>query len=179
MSMGGNSYLLFTKLKGPVTQFLDQLYLEDKVHVSESEAQAACEVILKVIRSEKAKCSSIAVDNAGKKVADSVVILLRKSLVLYGIIVTRDPAHCIDLGPKDLAIEEEFIKPVVDNMVALQKFILLDRINGIKKKLNDQGMISTTKVSLYSDSRMYQISLTLKSAAGQKSFLQILGSREE
>ena len=105
--------------KGPVTQFVDMIQLEDNVHVTQSEAEAACEVILKVIRSDKGKCASIAVDNVGKTVADAVVSLLRERLVLYGIIVTRDPAHSLDLGPKDLFCEKDFVKPVVTNTIAL------------------------------------------------------------
>ena len=178
VQVGGNS-LLFTKMKGPITQFIDLIYLEDKVHVTDDEAQAACEIILKEIRSEKGKCSSIAVDNAGKGMADSVVLLLRKSLVIYGIIVTRDPAHCIDLGPKDFVLEGEVIKPVVDDTVALQKLVLLDRVNGIKQKLSNQGLVPKKKARIHSDTRMYQVSLTLESAAAQRSLLQILSSREE
>ena len=136
-------------------------------------------IILKVLDSERGKCASIAVDNAGLIMARSVVELLRQKLVLYGIIVTRDPEHCLDLGPKDLAVEPTFLKPILENSIKLIKLVQNDRVGGIKKKLCDEGIITSTAATLHPDTRMYLVSETLKSAVGQKAFLQILGTRGE
>ena len=95
------------------------------------------------------------------------------------IIVSRDLAHCLDLGPKDLADEKEFIKPVVDKSLELLKLVRVDRINGIKQKLKGLGKIQAKKATIHPDNRMYLLALTLQSASEQRPFLNMLPSRAE
>ena len=126
--------------KGPVTQCLGLVQLEDKVHITDAEAEAGCKIVSEVLSLETGRCASIAVDNAGVRMAESLKVLIDgrfsgdevKSPL--SIIITRDLAHCLDLGPKDLVLEKEFIKPVVDRSVGLIKLVCIDRVGDIKKK---------------------------------------------
>ena len=185
VQVGGCSDLLFTKSKGPVTQYLGLVQLEDKVHITDAEAKAGCKIVSEVLSKETGKCASIAVDNAGVKMAESLKILIdgrfggEEMERPLSIIITRDLAHCLDLGPKDLTLEKEFVKPVLDQSVKLIKLVCIDRVGGIKKKLAGLGLIESVAATIHPDTRMYLVALTLKSASGQRAFLNLLPSRPE
>ena len=182
VQVGGSSNLLFTKCKGPVTQFLGLVQLEDKVHVTDAEAEAGCKIVSEALSFGVGSCVSIAVDNAAEGMAQKLPMMLAEkddATSACSIIVTRDLAHSIDLGPKDLANEEQFVKPVVDNSVNLIKLVCIDRVGGIKKKLEGLGLIKPKEAHIHPDTRMYLIALTLSSASGQRPFLNTLPSRPE
>ena len=76
-------------------------------------------------------------------------------------------------------MEKEFVKPVLSKSLELIKFVRVDRINGIKKKLVRLGETKAKKAVIYPDSRMYLVALTLESASVLRSFLNTLPSRPE
>ena len=57
--------------------------------------------------------------------------------------------------------------------------LFVELVGGRKKKLVDQGLLKSAAAKIHSDTRMYQVSLTLESAAKQKQFLSMLCSSEE
>ena len=177
----GHNCLLFTKSKGIVTQYLGLKQLQDKVHVTAQEIQASCEIITAELNSSVDHCASIAVANAARKMADGLreVLKGRNFEKSRATVVTRDPAHSIDLAPKNLALEESFIGPVITVTNNLMKFIKIDRIGGLKAKLIDQKIIEAPAVVMYPDSRMYLVAMTLARARLQKSFLTKLPSTPE
>ena len=73
---------LFTKSKGPVTQYVDLIQLEERVHVKEAEAAESCKIILNALAADRGKCASIAVDNAGVNMITSLIPMLQQKLVL-------------------------------------------------------------------------------------------------
>ena len=113
--------------------------MEDKVHVADAVAEAGCKIVSEVLSLETGKCVSIAVDNAAEGMAQKLRTMLcerfdkDEAISASTIIVPRDLAHSIDLGPKDFAREEGFIKPVLHKPIALTKLMCTDRIGGIKK----------------------------------------------
>ena len=122
VQVGNNNLILFTKSKGPVTQFLGLQQLEDQVHVTKSEAEAGCKIVAEALHLEsgKANCASIAIDNAAVTMADELRMMVSNQCaqndakkVCPPIIVSRDLAHCLDLGPKDLVTEKNFVNPVL------------------------------------------------------------------
>ena len=94
------------------------------------------------LESGKANCASIAIDNAAVKMANELRMMVSNQCAQNDakkacppIIVSRDLAHCLDLGPKDLVMEKEFVKPVLSKSLELIKLVCIDRINGIKRNL--------------------------------------------
>ena len=45
--------------------------------------------------------------------ADALAVALMECGYSKKIVVTRDPSHCTDLGPKDL-VHDKFLSPVID-----------------------------------------------------------------
>ena len=70
VQIGNCNNLLFTKAKGPVTQYLGLVQLEDEVHVTTAEAEAGCKIVSEVLACDSGKCASIAVDNAAVNMAE-------------------------------------------------------------------------------------------------------------
>ena len=133
-----------------------------------------------LLKEEKSNCAAIAVDNAGINTATLMKeLLLKAKKTNISTIIIRDPAHCIDLGAKDLAQEKTFIKPVVDTAVELNKFVKIDTIGGIKRKFVGEGKIINFEASVFPETRMHLAADTLKSAAGQQDFLNLVKSTDE
>ena len=137
-------------------------------------------MVCDILNEEKSNCVAIAVDNAAVNTATLMRELLRKAKkIKISTIIIRDPAHCFDLGAKDLALEEIFIKPVLDTAVELNKFVKIDAIGGIKRKLVGEGKLVNIEASIFPETRMHLAADTLNSAAGQRDFLNQVKSTDE
>ena len=77
------------------------------------------------MQTHKAKLSSIAVDNAARKVAGGIADHFRS--VMY-VVVSRDPSHCVGLLSKDLALIEFIHKKYLRRLhscISLQRGIVV------------------------------------------------------
>ena len=94
-------------------------------------------------------------------------------------LVTRDPDHCLDLGPKTLSKVPALAK-VLDNAKEFLKFIKNDRIMEIRDKLVARGSIEACPaVNIFPDTRMYLAEDTLTSVIGQRPFALVCAGAEE
>lgn len=196
----GRSHILVTRSTGIMTNFVSLDQLESNVHVTDAEAEVVCNRIENDMASlEGRNVSSVNVDNAAASMAfkalyfstQSFIILTSNSLLnIYSFKVTemiritlkqkrrpfvvRDPSHCVDLAPKDLA-ELPCIKAVLDIAKGIIEFVKTDRIHGIKDELMATRAIPHCPVAvLFPATRMYLAKTTLSSAIGQRPFLSVL-----
>ena len=87
--------------RGKYSVFYRMKNLVSLVHVMEAEVTDAYNICIKLSRF-LGPIPCLPVDNAARGVANAVALKLR---TVYGLIVLvlRDPAHCLDLLPKNIA----------------------------------------------------------------------------
>ena len=78
-------------------------------------------------------------------------------------LVTRDPSHCLDLGPKDLAKLADCIKKPLDDANKLVQFLSTIWIAGIQEEVEEGGLAKSPRIKPHPDTLMY---LAADTAAG-------------
>jgi len=187
-----SSHLLITEMKGQVTRFCDMLQLKDRVHVTADEAKAVCDVVRARLQQQAIDgnagygFATIAVDNAGTAVAAKLRDMLHSEFGAHNLshktLVTRDPAHCIDLLPKSLVEKVPGLRVLVAGVTNLLSLLRVDRIDGIRRLMLDRGELGQHHVppaQLHCQTRMHRVHDMLECVLRQKPFLDILEDTPE
>jgi len=126
-----------------------------------------------------AKIVSIPVDNAARHVADRVGKELEEKYPGMKVIVTRDPAHCIDLLMKDLA-KTSVMQLVIKYARKVRDFVKIDRIDSFRRSaaLVDE-LVFYSKVFCPVETRMNLLHDVVVSARKCRDFLLVLPGKAE
>ena len=123
--------------------------------------------------------SSIPVDNAARHVADRVGKKLEEKFPGMKVIVTRDPAHCIDLLMKDLA-NTEVMQLVIKYARKVRDFVKIDRIDSIRRNAaHVEELVFYSRVFSAVDTRMNLLHDVVVSARKCRDFLILLPGNAE
>ena len=146
VTVNGKSHQLTTKTTALVTRFVGLHQLGSEVHVSEEEVKTVVEIVKEDIRrsNDKRNVCSISVDNAASSMADALGLALMEGGYSKKVVVTRDPSHCADLGPKDL-VHDKFLSPVIDKAKDLIRFLNIDRIAHLYISIHNKYDLSSSR----------------------------------
>lgn len=126
-----------------------------------------------------AKIVSIPVDNAARHVADAVATKLGEKYPGMKVIVTRDPAHCIDLLMKDLA-KTGVMQLVIKYAKKVRDFVKIDRIDSIRRNAAlVEELVFYSEVFCPVDTRMNLLHDVVVSARKCRDFLILLPGNTE
>jgi hypothetical protein len=131
------SQIVYTYRKGPFCIFLTWNDLGSTKHSTSAEIQDAINVCTEAVTRYKAPLASIDVDNAARHVAAQVALAMKEKTGAT-ILVTRDPAHCVDLCSKDLATTK-VVKRVMNEAKEVRDFCKTDRIDSIRLEMDREG----------------------------------------
>ncbi len=179
VTVNSKSKILFTVTCGTVSAFVTWIDLGSEVHVTSAEANAAFHVMKELKKEFKGlRITCIAVDNAAAGIAAKVVAMLRgegdRPFTL------RDPVHChcIDLGSKDLT-KCLLIKAVLDVALAVNKFVMGNRIANIKSEMLKERTLNKSHAGkLLPETRMNLTNQVIEAAIAQKNFINALPDDE-
>jgi hypothetical protein len=175
ITIQGQSHLLYMVSKGSISLFEKCSQLGDSVHVTDAEANDGVEKLEGMVTKYRSPVASVAVDNAA---ITAVKLMVQK----YGTrnpdappaMVTRDPAHCIDLLSKDSAKTEAF-KPLLQGCKLVIEFVNDDRINAIIQDIiTKKGLDHIPKVSSFPETRFYLAGDTIDGCRGYKPVLDLI-----
>jgi len=142
------SHLLITRNSGRTTSLVKCVKLLSEVHVTETEVEESVRAIQEDIALTPGKTvASVSVDNAAASMAEQVTAALAEVPETKKALVTRDPSHCLDLGPKDLAKLADCIKKPLDDANKLVQFLNTDRIAGIQEEMEEGGLTKSLESS--------------------------------
>ena len=125
--------ILYTVSKGEHSMFFTWSALGSNVHVTDAEVTDALKVCAAAKEMFNAKIASLPVDNAAVCVATKVADAL-----VENAIVSRDPAHCVDLLSKDLA-NTKVVGGVLKEAKEVYSLVKRDRIDSIRSDSIAEG----------------------------------------
>ena len=140
----GKSYLLYTIAKGQYVLFEGLQHLKSKSHVTEAEVEdGAKKIECALIKlKDNGGVANLAVDNAAREIARSACQRIVIKLPGYPpILVTRDPAHCLDLPAKDTTVAT-FLKDIMEQAKGIIKFVNTDNIDSVLDGMVSVGALS-------------------------------------
>lgn len=144
-------------------------------HQTDDEILDGIKICEAAMQTHKAKLSSIAVDNAARKVAGGIADHFRSTMY---VVVSRDPSHCVDLLSKDLA-QIEFIQELLEEATQLHKFVRTDRIDSIRIETVLAGELDESYVGMtLCDTRMNLAHDYILGALKQSGFIAGLSRNE-
>ena len=155
--------------KEEFSAFLTWTDLGSTKHQTAAEVDDAFKVCTQAMKDFGANIASIPVDNAARGMAT----LLAKKIGKH-VVVSRDPAHCIDLLSKDLA-NTLVVTRVMNEAKEVRDFVKIDRIDSIRIEASARGSLedSCTAVTMC-ETRMNLCFDFIQAARRQHDFLKLL-----
>ena len=176
-TVNGKQKIVYTVSKGSVSVFHQWSSLGSDVHVTEAEVEDAKKVCDNARKLFECDIASLPVDNAAVNVASKVVELL--NLEGQKTIVSRDPAHCIDLLSKDIA-KTSVVVGVLQEAKEVFSFCKKDRIDSIRRESIEADLIEPeVTVKHHSETRMNFVHEHVRTAAKQNQFICSLASNDK
>ena len=176
-TINGKQKVIYTVSKGEFSSFHHWSNLGSDIHVTEKEVQDAKAVCDSARSTYNCSIASLPVDNAALNVATKVAALLQ--LEGEKTIVSRDPAHCVDLLSKDLA-KTAVVSGVLKEAKEVYSFCKKDRIDSIRIESMKELLIDVEVCAKhYSETRMNFVHEHVRSAAKQNQFIASLNDNEK
>jgi len=101
-TVNGRSELFYCVLKGNVSRFQDLSPLGHEAHATNAEVEDGYQKMKRYLELF-GKINILYVDNAALHIMNLIIARLKAEDPTWIIMIIRDPAHSIDLGPKELA----------------------------------------------------------------------------
>lgn len=176
--INGSSHLLYCCAKGEIVMFHALQQLGSKTHLTDREVEDALFKIEQMEEMYGEDVSMLSVDNAAEAMARRVAAAYMAKHPGKIMLVNRDGGHCIDLPCKNSA-KRPCMKAVLDNAVALVKFVKKDVIWGIERELIESSVLSQMKsVNIWPETRFYLAADTLEGIMAHRPFFNIVAGQQ-